>query len=628
VKHSIRKIIDVDRKKCVNCHACIDACPVKFCNDGSGDYVEVNQDMCIGCGNCITACSHEARIGMDDFDAFLQAVKENVPMVAIVAPAVAANFPNNYLKINGWLKSLGVRSVYDVSFGAELTIKSYLEYIKRSRPKVVISQPCPAIVTYIQIYKPELLKYLAPADSPMLHTIKMIKHFYQQERNCKVAVISPCLAKAREFDETGLGDFNVTFHSIDAFFRKEGTSLSNYKALEYDNPPAERAVLFSTPGGLLRTALRENPEIGSVSRKIEGCPTIYHYLEHLTGDIQGGVAPLLVDCLSCEMGCNGGPGTLNLQKSVDEIESLVEKRSRKMQDKYHEKGLLARFRGGKKLKKVIDQHWQPGMYGRSYLDLSANNTIKQPTPTELKQVYLSMNKKSDADFYNCCACGYGNCEAMAVAIFNGLNKPENCHHYEKDRLAEEMANVEGLKNNVEQRRSEEINVATNVTSELSRMTTANADIAKMTQSLLQTFREQEAVFKELVADVTNSSKATEAFEPIANAISDIAGQTNLLALNAAIEAARAGEVGRGFAIVAGEVRRLAEVSQAESAKITPFSKQLCADFEAVCAKAENASSTFENTTQQVIQIASSVEEMATTTAKISEEAHKLDCREP
>jgi len=587
---SLSHILDVDDEKCVNCHKCIAVCPIKYCNDGSGDTVRVINDMCLGCGACIIACTHEARTFRDDTQMFMDDLSNKVKMVAIVAPAIASNFPGQYLRINSFLKEIGIEAIFDVSFGAELTIKSYVDHIVNNKPRAVISQPCPAIVTYIQIYRPELIPYLAPTDSPMMHTMKMVRKYYTQYSNHKMVVISPCVAKRREFDEVGIGDYNVTMKSLQEIIDENGIDLSQYSETDYDNPPAERAVLFSTPGGLLRTAEREVPSIGQISRKIEGREMIYPYLDTLDRQIESGHAPVLIDCLNCHSGCNGGPGTLNQEKHPDEIEFPVEVRNKEAQKK---------FASPKDVDKSLNRFWKRETYSRKYRNLSGNNQLDVPSQAELNKLYIEMQKLQKEDFFNCAFCGYGSCEKMAVAIHNGLNRKENCYHFKSNVISGMAASVKSTSDNL------------------------NQQSEKIKSFILQTHKVNKFLkneFDTLFETVNSNTGKLDDFDRIVGSISSIARQTNILALNAAIEAARAGEYGRGFSVVASEVKRLADSSGTESDKIKPYLQEIALLFSVIKTKINNASTEFESSTKLNNEMSESLESIANMIIELNERA--------
>jgi methyl-accepting chemotaxis protein len=86
--------------------------------------------------------------------------------------------------------------------------------------------------------------------------------------------------------------------------------------------------------------------------------------------------------------------------------------------------------------------------------------------------------------------------------------------------------------------------------------------------------ENNAIAAEIAGIIITTNEEAEKIQQASQMIKSIADQTNLLALNAAIEAARAGESGRGFSVVADEIRQLAEQSDTFAEQIVFVIKEL------------------------------------------------------
>ena len=527
----MRNIVSNSLDSCVGCNRCVRVCPIDEANiayeENGRIKVKIDHSKCIACGNCLVACHHGSRYYEDDTERFIKDLRSGVQISMFAGPALKSNF-EEYERLFTWLHSLGVKSIYDVSLGADICTWAHIRYIQKNGPKPIISQPCPAIVNYVLMHRNDILKYLSPVHSPMLCTAVFMRKY--ENVKTKIAALSPCIAKTYEFEATGIVEYNVTFKKLREYMEKNHVSLPA-KATKFDNYEAALGSLYPMPGGL-----KESVEhyVGKALRvdKSEGLE-VYKALDEYLECSKAATSelPVLFDVLNCAHGCNLGTGCtkdIDIFRINTKMDKLRQEAIKKENIEYTTNELFKKF----------DSTLQLDDFIRKYTACPVRSI--SVTDEQINQAFIRLGKNDEKSrMFSCGACGNDTCYGMAMRVAKGVNIPDNCAEKTHSDVKREHEEIRALsRGNLES---------------------------------FQTVLEETARIKEMVDGMTSSvgdiTNSITLYDRMIMDIERISEKVNIISLNASVEAAKAGQHGLAFGVVAKEIRGLAQ-SSADSATKT------------------------------------------------------------
>lgn len=353
--------------RCIDCGICLRTCENVVGLDHK--YEREDKPLCINCGQCIMNCPVGALCTKYDYKKVLNIVHDSNFKVAIsVAPAVRVSlsselgkgFENMENMLPSILRALGFDYVFDVTFGADVTImeeaSELVERLKTGSNLPMFTSCCPSWVKYLSMMHPELLPNLSTAKSPIGMQSTLIKSYFKEFNDIKEDIISvvvaPCTAKKYEIEGMDT-DYIITTNELAMMIRECDIDIDSLKPSDFDlllSKGSKAGLMFGRSGGVMESAVTTakylftgtNPRKNYFNIEMEGPITRKNFK---LGEKEIRIAVIygmknfeeflpemknydFVEVMNCPGGCVGGGGQplgtiQNLSKEREERANLL-----------------------------------------------------------------------------------------------------------------------------------------------------------------------------------------------------------------------------------------------------------------------------------------------------------------
>ena len=333
------------------------------------------QIVCVNCGQCVQRCPTGALIPKRENGKLEKAKEEGKICIAYTSPAVRVAIGEEFGmeygtfaqgKLVSALKELGFDYVFDVTFGADLTImeeaSELIKRVKENKNLPMFTSCCPAWVKYAEIFYPELLNNISTCKSPIGMQGAMVKNYFAEKNNLDknklyTVAITPCTAKKYEItrEEIEGTDLVLTTTQVADILKDKKIDFRNLEDKEYDKMLGEgtgAGMIFGNTGGVMEAALRtaykmltgeeltQNNIEFNVVRGMENVKeatininglllniAIVHKMadaKQILEDVKNGKSKYhYIEIMNCEGGCVGGGGQ---PKTIDEKQIEVKEK--------------------------------------------------------------------------------------------------------------------------------------------------------------------------------------------------------------------------------------------------------------------------------------------------------------